>query len=303
MTVADSPKKRKRVFSPSPNRRGPIPTTEPKIMDMETEKSAMRALFDDSLQDTKELNKYNEKYAKLLRAEQETAWDRAARSQYDQEEQHAANIIREMREYERRVTFGNLASEAIPAKTTRDMGGQFLTNKDRIEHESLLFQISRKVPKGGLLHVHFNAELHPERLLERARTIDNIYIRSIRPLKSQEDLDETEMVLNVLDSDQVEKGVSIFDPTYPGNATNWKTPEWMWKVWMPWETFQEEFKNKFPGQYLDQRKENIPEGSTCCSEPAEPGSEVELSPAEKWLKSKMVLSEEEAYGFTQTVNG
>lgn len=303
MTVADSPKKRKRVFSRSPERRGPVPTLEPKFVDMATDFSAMRAIFDKALEDTREINKYSEKHAKLLRSEHESAWDRAARLQYDPDEQQAANIIREMREYERRVVFGNQASEAIPAKTTRDMGGQFLTNKDRIDHESLLFQIARKVPKGGLLHVHFNAELHPERLLVRARSIRNIYIRSIRPLQSQKDLEETEMVFNVLDSDQVEKGVSIFDPTYPGNATNWKTPEWMWKVWMPWSTFQEEFKKKFPGQFLHQRKENVPAGSTCCSEPSEPGSEVELTPAENWLKSKMVLSEEEAYGFTQTVNG
>ncbi|OAL05367.1 Metallo-dependent hydrolase [Phaeosphaeriaceae sp. SRC1lsM3a] len=263
----------------------------------------MRELFDKALEDTKAINKYNDNYAKLLRSERETAWDRAAWSANDQEEQHAANVIREMREYERRVVFGNLASEAIPGTETRDMGGQFLTNKERINHESLLFQIARKVPKGGLLHVHFNSELHPERLLERARLIDNIYIRSIRPLLSQKDLDETEMVFNVLDNDQVEKGVSIFSPTYPGNATNWKTPEWTWKVWQPWKDFQKEFESKFPGKYLDQPKEVSPVGSTCCSEPAEPGSEVELSPAEKWLKSKMVLSEEEAYGFTQTVNG
>jgi adenosine deaminase CECR1 len=310
MTVADSPKKRKRVFSPSPNRRIPIPSTEPKMdsntvteVDFEKASLELRAQYDKALGDTDELNRYSAKHSELLQLENEDAWDREAQTNSHYEERVAAGIIRAMREYERKIVFGNQASEAIPSKETRDMGGQFLTNKDRIDHGSLLFQIARKVPKGGLLHLHFNAELHPERLLVYARSMKDLYIRSIRPLLTQHDLDETEMVFNVLDSDKLEKGVDIFSETYIGNATNWKKDQpGEWSVWMPWEQFQEDFKKHFPGKYLDSGKTNIPEGTTCC-EPSEPFSEVELSPAEKWLKSKMVLSEEEAYGFTQTVNG
>jgi adenosine deaminase CECR1 len=304
MTKADSPKKRKRVFSPSPSRRIPIPYTEPKTLDMTAESATVEEVFDRALGDAKAIKTYSDKHDALLKLENDKAWDREAYQNSDPEEKQAAKIIRAMREYERKVVFGNQASEAIPGKETRDMGGQFLTNKDRIDHGSLLFQAARKVPKGGLLHLHFNAELHPERLLVRARSMKNMYIRSIRPLLSQTDLDDTEMVFNVLDDDKVLKGVNIFSKDYIGDATNWKPPSpKQWDVWMPWEQFQEDFKKQFPGKYLDSRKENIPEGSTCCSAPSEPGSQVELSPAEKWLKSKMVLSEEEAYGFTQTVNG
>jgi adenosine deaminase CECR1 len=311
MTIADSsPKKRKRVFSPSPSRRIPIPNTEPKmssdpvpVIDFEKVSLELRAQYDNALGDMRELNKYTAKHAELLRLESEDAWDREAQSNSDDEERFAARILRAMREYERKIVFGNQASEAIPGKETRDMGGQFLTNKDRIDHGSLLFQVSRKVPKGGLLHLHFNAELHPERLLVYARTMKDLYIRSIRPLLTQDDLNETEMVFNVLDSDKVKKDVDIFSKTYIGNATNWKKgqPE-EWNVWMPWEQFQEGFMRQFPKKYVDSRKTNIPEGTACC-DPSEPGSDEILSPAEKWLKSKMVLSEEEAYGFTQTVNG
>jgi adenosine deaminase CECR1 len=304
MTKADSPKKRKRVFSSSPNRRIPIPFTETKNMSVESETAAAIVVFDQALGDEKAIKEYSDKHAKLLKLEDDQAWDREAWLDSDSEEKHAASIIRAMREYERKEVFGNQASEAIPGKETRDMGGQFLTNKDRIDHKSQLFQIARKVPKGGLLHLHFNAELHPERLLVRARSMKNMYIRSIRPLLTQEDLDETEMVFNVLKKENVTKGVDIFSKDYIGNATNWKPPlDTQWDVWMPWEQFQQDFKKHFPGKYLDTRKQNVPEGSTCCSPVAEPYSEVKLSPAEKWLKSKMVLSEEEAYGFTQTVNG
>jgi adenosine deaminase CECR1 len=44
-----------------------------------------------------------------------------------------------------------------------------------------------------------------------------------------------------------------------------------------------------------------PEGPQriCCGAPRQ----IRLNPAETWLKSKMVLSLEEAYGSNQTVNG
>jgi adenosine deaminase CECR1 len=312
MTAADSPKKRKRVVSPFTRQRIPLHYTEPKHLDMTSDPAAMRAFFDAALVDTTEINKYNATHAELLRLENESAWDRDAKPRANsrdksvQQERDAAAIIRAIREFERKVVFGNQASEAIPGKETRDMGGQFLTNKERIDHESLLFQIAVEVPKGGLLHLHFNAELHPEQLLVQARDIENMYVRSIRPLRASrenEDLDETEMVFNVLDPDQVVEGVDIFSDTYPGNATNWKTDEWKWKVWMPWKQFQTDFEKHFPDMVAQTPKTPIPVGSTCCAGPAEPGSEVYLTPAERWLRSKMVLSEEEAYVPTQTVNG
>jgi adenosine deaminase CECR1 len=290
MTVADSPKKRKRVVSPMPSKRIPIQYTEPKTVDMAMDPLAFRAFFDAALGDANVSKAYSAEHAGLIQLENEDAWDREARprlnsrSKVDQQEREAARIIRAIREYERKVVFGNQASEAIPGPETLDMGGQFLTNKERIDTESILYKIAHNVPKGGLLHLHFNAELHPERLLERARLIDNIYIRSIRPLLTQEDLDLTE----------------IFSPTYPGNATNWKTEEWKWRVWVPWKKFQKDFeKHPFSKKYREQRDVIMTEVPHCCSEPGQ----VALEPAENWLKSKMLLSQEEAYGFTQTVNG
>jgi adenosine deaminase CECR1 len=334
MTAADSPKKRKRVVSPFARQRNPFQFSEPKHINIDSnpdtmpvskpakmtkhdsqevsssgvvidkEVLAMRQNFNTALVDTTAIYKYDDARAKLLQAEEDDAWDRKARDNRDLRERDADVIIRAIREFERKVIFGNLASEAIPEEHTRDMGGQFLTNKERIDHESLLYQIAVKVPKGGLLHLHFNAELHPERLLEQAREIENMYIWSQRPLRTKKDLDETEMVFNVLNSEKVEKGVDIFSDTYPGTGANWKPLHPMtWKVWMPWKKFQEDFEKHFPDMVAQTPQTPIPEGSTCCAGPAEPGSEVPLTPAERWLKSKMVLSEEEAYAPTQTVNG
>lgn len=131
-----------------------------------------------------------------------------------------------------------------------------------------------------------------------------MYIRSIRPLQTQEDLDLTETVFNVLDRDKVEKNVDLFSPGYPGNATNWRTEEYKWKVWMLWSDFQVKFNEKFGAKYTQQEETTSTKTPSCCAEEghAEPGHES-LRPAENWLKSKMVLSEKEAYNSTQTVNG
>ena len=305
MTVADSPKKRKRALSPLPHRRIPIQLGEPKTIDMASETETANAIFDAALDSPEEITAYTSAHDQLLRAEDETAWDRdarpraASRSKDNQIEQQAAAIIRAIREYERRVTFGNLPSEALPGPDTQDMGGQFLTNKERIDNESQLYEIAKMVPKGALLHLHFNAELHPERLLEQARDMPTMYIRSIRPLQTQDDLNQTETVFSVLDPAMVEPNVNIFSPDYPGTATNFKLDEWKWRVWMPWSLFRKEFDKRFSKQWAQKGVTIFMENPTCCAEPGQ----VSLSPAENWLKSKMVLSEAEAYGFTQTVNG
>jgi adenosine deaminase CECR1 len=304
-----SPKKREWVFNPFTRQRIPIQRTKPKHLNLTSDRVKMRALFDAALVDTTKIIKYNAAHAGLLQLEKKSAWDRDAIPKANstdksvQQERDAASIIRTIREYERKAVFGNQASEDIPGKDTRDMGGQFLTNKERIDCQSLLFQIALKVPKGGLLHLHFNAELHPEQLLVKAREIENMYVWSARAILTRQDLDETEMVFNVLDKEKVDKGVNIFSDTYAGTGNNWKDEELKWKVHMPWTQFQTKFKEKFTEMVGQTPKTPITAGSTCCAGPAEPGSAIALTPAEKWLKSKMVLSEEEAYRSTQTVNG
>lgn len=178
------------------------------------------------------------------------------------------------------------------------MGGQFLTNKSRIESRSKLYDIAKIVPKGAILHLHFNAELHPERLLEEARSMKNIYIRSIRPLLSQTDLDLTEMVFNVMPDDTFE--ADIFSADYKGKDANWRDPAIAPYIWMRWHKFQEDFEKHFPGKYVQTYNERLLNGSVPDSSVQ---GYVQLGPAENWLKQKMVLSEKEAYDPAQTVNG
>ncbi|KAF2031189.1 Metallo-dependent hydrolase [Setomelanomma holmii] len=309
MAVTDSPKKRKRVVSLSPIKRAPLQSEEPKI-DMAPEDVNVRDYFAAILKDTAAVNEYTAKHAEWIRKEDEDAWDhevksrtksrlRAEQKRELEQEQKAADIIRLIREWERRVIFGNLPSEALPGPHTLDMGGQYLTNKERIDNDSLLYRISMQVPKGALLHLHFNAELNPERLLERAEKIDSLYIRSIRPLLTQEDLHLTETVFSVQDKDKILEEANIFSKGYPGDATNWRQEPMKWKVWMPWKKFQSAFKEQFPKSYIQDEDTIMSEVPRSCAEPGQ----VRLNPAELWLKSKMVLSEDEAYAPAQTVNG
>ncbi|KAI4950604.1 hypothetical protein J4E91_004489 [Alternaria rosae] len=280
--------------------------------ELEAKQKEAKALFDGTLnKKEKDTNMYDKKRRALIDAEKDTAWDLAvrprgsSRSQDAKTEERAATIIRAIREYERVVTFGNRPSEALPLEEDRDMGGQYLTNKDRIDNESKLYQIAKMVPKGALLHLHFNAELHPELLLVRARKMENMFIRSIIPITKEEHLGQTEMVFSVVDPKTVNPDVNIFSESYPTleGSLGVKHPDYLKTVWMPWSKFKEEFERKFPGLYEDQEPETFQAGTPHQSHHCGERRPAKLEPAENWLRSKMVLSHDEAYGPTQTVNG
>lgn len=253
----------------------------------------------------------------LVSNEANQRWDYAASTSSSSVERRAAMIIHALREYERKVIFGNNASEALPQRDALDMGGQFLTNKSRIESRSKVFQIAKEVPKGALLHLHFNAELNPERLLQRANEKDNMYVWSKLALTSEESLNETEMVFDVLP--KFVKSANIFSETYQGTDANgnerWKAEKKHaqenncresdceickngYKAYMKWSAFREQFQAKFPRFEQGDTEPNAA-GNRLDSEP----QIVELEPAENWIKQKMVLSEFEAYSPDQTVNG
>lgn len=241
---------------------------------------------------------YKKRREALVKLDYEESWDYLMKREASALEKKAAIIIRVLREFERRVVFGNNASEAIPHDDALDMGGQFLTNKSRIEQQSKLFEIAAEVPKGAILHLHFNAELNPEQLLQEARKMSNMYVWSIMPLDSENALEITEMIFNVMEEDT--NSVDIFDSNYEGRENNWKSVELKQRVWMRWEDFRKRFQEKYPGLYVQTKAErNAKRRLRTCSEP----EELDLDPAENWIKQKMVLSEEEAYSPKQTVNG
>lgn len=219
-------------------------------------------------------NDYAEQRASLLSAERDTAWDEPARLRASQSEKHAAEIIKTIREDERRNLFGNVPGETIPGPETRDMGGKFLVNLPQIE-QSKIYEIAKAMPKGCHLHVHFNAEIPSELLLVKARELPGtVFVRSSMPLVSLEDFDDAEIVFGILPDDHV--SVDIFDPAY--------RPEWKAagsQPWMKWRSFQDVFPEKLSNKSGDES----------------------LTPAEAWARDKIVLSNEKVNAGDQTCNG
>ena len=230
-------------------------------------------LFDRNLSNhTKETKSYEKHKKEIYEEEYKVSWDTPARKSATPEELKAAEIIYKIREDERDNLFGNKASEAIPGPETLDMGGQFLTNRSRVEQKSRLYRIAREMPKGCHLHLHFNAELPPQMLLSKAKNMSNMFIRSTQPLLSRQDYDETEIVFEVKPVNT--PTADIFSPDY---KPEWKKPGT--QPWMPWSIFQQEFCRR-------RREQN-----------------EKLCDAEDWVLSKMILSEDEVYNMDQTTNG
>lgn len=258
----------------------------------------LEAKFARHLSNESETKAYADERQRLVDAETKEAWDTP--KQVSEQEIWASKLVTAIREYERNVIFGNKASEDIPGPETLDMGGQFLTNKQRIEQNSLLFGISHHVPKGALLHLHFNAELNPERLLEEARKMSNMYVWSIMPLTSLDALATTELAFRIMP--ETTKSCDIFCDDYQGKAKNFNDATLNDVVWMRWAHFRKRFEEikEFSVRYSQPpMTPGLEPGPRTCSDSVA----VKLDPAEYWIKQKMVLSEREAYNPAQTVNG
>ncbi|KAI7201580.1 Phosphotyrosyl phosphatase activator, partial [Hortaea werneckii] len=219
---------------------------------------------------------YRTRRKDLLVAEGKQVWDLKPRLEASEVEVQAADIVFKIREHERRdlELYGNLPSEAVPGPEVRDMGGQFLPNKSRIER-SLVFDISRHMPKGCHLHIHFNTELPPELLLPHARRFkDTMFVRTTLPLLAKDDFEKAEVVFNVMPNTTT--SADIFSMEYnPDVKAENANP------WMRWA----DFRLSFPHDLVYEER---PEG---------------LDDAECWAREKMALTAERVYSDKQTTNG
>ena len=184
--------------------------------------------------------------------------------------------VRKIRGYDWDHTYG------IPLNVgdKRTQGEHFLGNVDLI-NETELFKIAKKMPKGAHLHIHFNSCLPANFLIEQARDVEAMYIRSTLPLATRQNWIDSRISFMVMtpheathvkDSDGNEQSVdlgNIFDEQYVCNR------------WMPYKQFQQLFFYRDDSGREWQR----------------------TSGAEAWLEMKMHISEEEAHGVRQTSRG
>jgi adenosine deaminase CECR1 len=210
-------------------------------------------------------NDYFRQRREVVRREKTLAFDYRCRVRASRNECHANDIIQRLRELDRISVYGS-------AQPRQGFGGQshprypgdhFLVNRPLIEQTNL-FKVAQRMPKGGHLHIHFNACLQPNVLLEIAAEMDRMFVTSDIPLTPHHDylaFDRCEIQFSILTPDKERPG-DIFSQDYQSRQT------------MKFSEFLERFPKVHP--------------------------QME---AMEWLKTKLVVHEGETYNVCQTSTG
>ncbi|KAF4637969.1 hypothetical protein G7Y89_g121 [Cudoniella acicularis] len=223
---------------------------------------------------------YNHARAELQTIERSRAFDAEEIAGASKIERDAAALVRRIRNYDYDNTYGKSHDAHGHPTGKRTQGEHFLGNVDLI-NKTQLMKVAKRMPKGAHLHIHFNSCLPAKFLIQQARDIDAMYIRSTLPLTSQANLDASRisfMVMTYREATHVKEAHGKEHKVGLGDVFH---PNYVCNRWMRYKQFQEQFE-------LDVGNGEILEGT---------------SGAETWLERKMVISEEEAHGTHQTSRG
>jgi len=223
---------------------------------------------------------YNKAREDLQAAERAIAFDAETVATSSDIEKQASALVQKIREYDRDHTYGRAFDEQGRATGKRSVGQHFLGNVDLI-NGTWLMKVAKRMPKGAHLHIHFNSCLPAKFLIQQARDIDAMYIRSTLPLTNTSNMAHSRISFMVMtpheathvrSTDGTERHVplgNVFDEDYIPNT------------WMSYKQFQQQF------EFVDEHKHVLKNT---------PGAEL-------WLERKMQISEEEAHGTYQTGRG
>ncbi|KAK2627305.1 hypothetical protein QTJ16_003271 [Diplocarpon rosae] len=222
------------------------------------------------------MDAYNRKLQHLQLEEKNRAFDAEMVAASSHIEKTAADIVRKIRAFDWENTYG----KPFNVDGKRTQGEHFLGNVDLINKTELI-KIAKKMPKGAHLHIHFNSCLPATFLIQQARNIKAMYIRSTLPLTTPQNWAESRISFMVMTpkeantirdakGNQQHVGLGdVFDENYVSNS-------WMsYKQFQQLFSFQDSLGQSFKG----------------------------TSGAEAWLEQKMHISEEEAHGCRQTGRG
>jgi adenosine deaminase CECR1 len=154
----------------------------------------------------------------------------------------------------------------------RFMGDHFLGNVELIE-QTKVYDVARRMPKGAHLHIHFNANLLPDVLINIAKPMERMFISSDIPLIPQghdkmsheyyHKFNRCKIQFSILPpGGENDNPGNLFDPDYPARGT------------MRFRDFLDEFGRHY---------------SKCT--------------VDEWLKDKIVFHEKEAHDYLQTTHG
>ena len=220
---------------------------------------------------------YHKALEELRAAEKAIAFDAEITASSSNIEKQAAALVRKIKAYDWETTYGPLRD---PHTGSRTGGEHFLGNVDLINKTELM-KVAKRMPKGAHLHIHFNACLPARFLIQQARDIDAMYIRSTLPLNTPENMAACRisfMVMTLHEATHIKESDGI--ETYVPLGNLWDR-KYVPNRWMSYKQFQRQFEfTDEDGQVL--RKTHG---------------------AEAWLEKKMIISEEEAHNSHQTGRG
>lgn len=210
------------------------------------------------------MDAYNAERALLLETEREEGFDGRARETASQLENKANEIVIAIRQRDAELVHGG-GLDMLGKVMTPD--SHFVGNASNITNMNL-FKIAQQMPKGAHLHCHFNSCLPPQFLLRHSKNNAHMYIKSDLVLNSEanKELAEIQFQMHVIDEEKLlEPSVSLLHESYKSSFG----AEDKRKGWYSYDKFLQEY----------------------------PGGE---NAAEEWLASKLLFTEEEVYGITQT---
>jgi adenosine deaminase CECR1 len=265
------------ISSPSMGRLQKMPQMGRRLLPSRSRKDLRTRANDDELDS-------EEGYFKALEAlqlkEKERAFDHELAIRSSNVEKEAAALLKKVKLYDWDHTYGPTHDEHGKPTGRRTQGRHFLGSVDHINQTELM-KVARRMPKGAHLHIHFNSCLPAKFLIQQARDIDAMYIRSTHALTTPENRSAARISFMVMtpyeathvkDADGIEVQVAlgnIWDKHYVSNR------------WMSYKVFQKKFDIK-----------------------EEDGHHLKgTAGAETWLERKMQISEEEAHNTHQTGRG
>ncbi|KAF7907483.1 uncharacterized protein EAF01_005069 [Botrytis porri] len=222
---------------------------------------------------------YDKALQSLQLAERRTAFDAKAEELASEVEKKAAKIVQRIRNYDWDNTHGKSVDAEDLATEKRTQGEHFLGNVDLINGTELM-KIAKRMPKGAHLHIHFNSCLPARFLIQQARDIDAMYIRSTLPLTSRENYTASRISFMVMTPHEATHVKGEEKETFVplGDVTD---IDYVPNRWMPYKQFQRQFN------FVDESDTRL-SGTT--------GAEI-------WLERKMLISEDEAHSCSQTSRG
>jgi len=213
----------------------------------------------------------------LRDAEKAIAFDAEVTATSSNIEKQAAALVRKIKAWDWDHTYEPLRNSNTGI---RKEGEHFLGNVDLINKTELM-KVAKRMPKGAHLHIHFNACLPARFLIQQARDIDAMYIRSTLPLTTPENMEACRISFMVMTLHEATRtkdsdGIEIFAPL--GNVWD---QNYVSNRWMSYKQFQRQF------EYTDEAGHVL----------------RKTAGAETWLERKMIISEEEAHSAHQTGRG